>query len=111
MLFYKSMRVQSYANAEKAREIIASFQRRATRIGGAWRDLMYGEYVAPRGVDPRDADRAAKLLAPKPAPTPGEADPLSASFDRFDVRRRGYLGHAEVTELLKSLGFQASSHS
>ena len=52
LAFYQQEEPQS-ATEEKVAKVIRSFQRKAEKSGGDWRDMMYSAFAAQRGVDPR----------------------------------------------------------
>lgn len=52
LAFYRQEEPQS-ATDEKVSKVIRSFQKKATKSGGDWRELMYAAFAQQRGVDPR----------------------------------------------------------
>eukprot|EP01050_Picozoa_sp_SAG11_P014947 SAG11_NODE_1891_length_4106_cov_7.347891_2_plen_151_part_00 len=80
---------------EKIERIVGSYQRKAAKKGGDWLDIMYGDFTAQGGVDPREFwhnEYARKRKRVKPrfaeAPEEIEAAPVHAAVlapgDVFD---------------------------
>ena len=53
LVFFYAKHEPEFANLEKVSKITSSFQRKAKKKGGDWREMMYAAMKKQRGEDPR----------------------------------------------------------